>query len=58
MDLTKVGVIGVGHLGRLHASLYQEVEEAKLVGIFDVDQEKAKNLPMKLMSGLTKMWTN
>jgi len=44
MDLTKVGVIGVGHLGRLHASLYQEVEEAKLVGIFDVDQEKAKKL--------------
>jgi predicted dehydrogenase len=44
MELTRVGVIGVGHLGKLHATLYQEVEEAKLIGIHDTDIEKAKKL--------------
>ncbi len=48
MDLTRVGVVGVGHLGRLHASLYQEVEDAKLVGIFDTDSEKAQNIAREL----------
>jgi predicted dehydrogenase len=42
MNKVLVGVIGVGHLGRLHASLYKEVENAELVGVFDTDHEKAQ----------------
>jgi predicted dehydrogenase len=37
----KVGVVGVGHLGRLHASLYKQVAGVELAGIYDLDSERA-----------------
>ncbi|MBD3225158.1 MAG: gfo/Idh/MocA family oxidoreductase, partial [Caldithrix sp.] len=40
METTKVGVVGVGHLGKLHTSLYKEVKDCEIVGIFDVDEKK------------------
>jgi predicted dehydrogenase len=36
-----VGVIGVGHLGSLHAKMYAGIESAYLVGLFDVDSARA-----------------
>jgi len=36
-DRIKVGVIGVGYLGRHHARLYAELPGATLVGVADVD---------------------
>jgi predicted dehydrogenase len=39
----KVGVIGVGHLGSIHAKLWSENEDIELVGLYDVEQEKSKN---------------
>src|SRR5262245_12259788 len=36
-----VGVIGTGHLGSLHAKLWNEVETARLVGVFDADPARA-----------------
>jgi len=48
MEKTKVGVIGVGHLGKLHATLYKEVNDARLVGIYDIDQAKSKALADEL----------
>ncbi len=36
----KVGVIGVGHLGRLHVRLFKELGKAELTGVYDVDNEK------------------
>ncbi len=48
MKQIKVGVIGVGHLGKLHASLYKEVFDAELVGIFDTDERKCKNIAKEL----------
>jgi predicted dehydrogenase len=44
MNKTKVGIIGVGHLGRLHAGLYKEINNAEIVGIFDSDQQKATSV--------------
>ncbi|MCA9733658.1 MAG: Gfo/Idh/MocA family oxidoreductase [Deferribacteres bacterium] len=41
MKKTKVGVLGTGHLGRLHTILYDKVENAELIGIFDVNQNRA-----------------
>ena len=35
--IVKVGVIGVGHLGRHHARNYAQLSTAQLVGIFDTD---------------------
>ncbi len=37
----KVGVIGVGALGRHHTRLYKNVENAELIGVFDVSNENA-----------------
>ena len=40
----KVGVIGVGALGRHHARLYAQNPGAEVVGIFDVQSETAKKV--------------
>lgn len=48
MDRVRVGVIGVGHLGRLHASLYKQVSDADLAGIYDVNVEKNRQLASEL----------
>ncbi len=48
MEKLKVGVIGTGHLGKLHAKLYNQVEDAELIGIYDQDQGKAKELAKDL----------
>ena len=37
----KVGVIGVGALGRHHARLYKECALAELVGIYDINTDRA-----------------
>jgi len=44
MRKINVGVIGVGHLGSLHATMYSQLEHANLVGVFDVDEQKAQNV--------------
>jgi len=40
----KVGVIGVGHLGRFHAMNYNKIDQAELVGVYDVDAERAAEI--------------
>jgi len=44
MNKVPVGVIGVGHLGKIHASLYREIKSAELVGVYDSDVDKAKKI--------------
>ncbi len=41
MEPVRVGVVGVGHLGRLHALLYKHVPRAQLAGVFDISPETA-----------------
>lgn len=36
----KIGVVGIGHLGKFHAQKYHELEEAELVGLCDHHGEK------------------
>jgi len=38
----KLGVVGVGSLGQNHARIYSELEEAELVGVFDIDMQRAE----------------
>ena len=40
----KVGVFGVGALGRHHARLYAQSPNAEVVGIFDVNKETAEKV--------------
>lgn len=44
LDKIRVGVVGVGYLGRLHARIYSELEDSHLVGVFDTNKEKAEEV--------------
>ncbi len=39
MDKIRVGVIGVGHLGSIHAKIYKESPNCQLTGVCDTNQE-------------------
>lgn len=47
-ETVKVGVLGVGALGRHHARLYQQVPGAELVGIYDNHPERAAEIAAEL----------
>ncbi len=42
MKRLKVAVIGVGHVGEYHVQKYATLPEAELVGVVDIDKERAK----------------
>ena len=44
MDPLNVGVIGVGHLGSLHTKMYAQTSLVNLVGVYDVDSQRAKKV--------------
>ena len=44
MKIIKVGVIGVGYLGRFHAQKYAAMEGVQLIGVADVDSERAEEV--------------
>jgi predicted dehydrogenase len=44
--MLKVGVFGVGHLGKFHLKNWEEIENAKLIGFYDPSDENA-NQPKK-----------
>lgn len=42
MEKLSIGVIGVGHLGKLHTKMFKQIENCQLIGIFDANPEQAK----------------
>ena len=40
----KCGVAGVGYLGQHHARIYKELSQCELVGVHDVDQDRAREI--------------
>lgn len=40
----RLGVVGVGYLGRFHALIYSRMPNVQLVGVVDVDQETARRV--------------
>lgn len=42
--MLKVGVLGAGHLGKIHLRLLQQSERYKLVGFYDADAINGKNV--------------
>lgn len=42
MDKIKIGVIGVGHLGKIHLHLLKEAPQFELTGFFDTDDETCR----------------
>jgi predicted dehydrogenase len=39
MAKLKIGVIGTGHLGRLHVKMYKQISECEVVGIYDINKQ-------------------
>lgn len=42
--MLKVGVVGVGHLGKHHARIFSGIENCKLVGVYDKITERANEI--------------
>ena len=40
--MTRVGVIGTGHMGQYHVNVYSEIPNAKLAGIADISKERVE----------------
>jgi predicted dehydrogenase len=48
MTPLRVGVVGVGHLGTLHARMLAQLEEAELLGVYDRDPARASAVAHEL----------
>ncbi len=42
MEKLKVGVIGTGHLGKLHTKMFSEIPGCELIGVFDLNNSQAE----------------
>ena len=43
----RIGVIGVGHLGQHHVKHYKTLDNVELIGVFDIDRERASEISKK-----------
>ncbi len=48
MDKLKVGVIGIGHLGSIHAKIYNELPSCVLTAVCDTDENRINEASQKL----------
>jgi predicted dehydrogenase len=48
MDKLKVAVIGVGHLGSIHAKIYKDIPNCSLVAVCDTDKERLDSVTQSL----------
>ena len=46
--MLKIGVLGAGHLGKIHLRLLQQSEKFELVGFYDENQENAEKISKEL----------
>ena len=47
MDRVRAGVVGVGHMGEYHVGVYAELFDVDLIGIADIDPERAQRVAAK-----------
>ena len=50
MNEIRVGVIGVGYLGKFHAEKYAAMDNVRLVGVADIDRSRAEDLAARFGS--------
>ncbi|WP_315816478.1 Gfo/Idh/MocA family oxidoreductase [Paraflavitalea speifideaquila] len=53
--MLKVGVFGVGHLGKFHLNNWKEIKDIELVGFYDPDDVAAQEVTEKYQ--LARFWT-
>ena len=46
--MLKIGVVGAGHLGKIHLKLIKEIDAYELCGFFDVDADSSKRIAEEL----------
>lgn len=46
--MLKIGVLGAGHLGKIHLRLLQQSEKYELVGFYDPNQENAEKISKRI----------
>ena len=44
MKKVNCGVVGVGYLGAHHARIYSEMDQANLVGVYDLNPKRAQEV--------------
>ena len=44
MERIKIGIIGIGYLGEFHVKQLKRCENAELVGIYDIDENRLKTI--------------
>lgn len=42
--MLRIGVLGAGHLGKIHIKCLKELESFELVGFYDIDENRAKEM--------------
>jgi hypothetical protein len=47
MSNLKVGVVGVGHIGREHARIYSQLPGVEFVGVYDLDGQVAEKVAQR-----------
>lgn len=47
MTKIRVGVVGVGHIGREHARIYSQLPEVEFVGVYDLDGQVAHKVAQR-----------
>ncbi len=50
----RMGVVGVGSLGQWHARIYSEMPDAELVGVYDHDKKRAKEIAERYHAAVYK----
>ncbi|MEK7474340.1 MAG: Gfo/Idh/MocA family oxidoreductase [Candidatus Coatesbacteria bacterium] len=55
-DKVRIGMIGVGQIGKSHVGQYKNIPEAEIVAIADVNEAEAKRVAAEL--GVTRVFTN
>ncbi len=54
LNKLKIGVIGVGYLGRFHAEKYSRMKDVDLVGVADIHPNRAQEIANKLQTRMFK----
>lgn len=44
MEKLSIGVIGVGHLGKLHTKMLKQIENCELIGVYDTSSEQSNSV--------------
>jgi predicted dehydrogenase len=48
MNKLKVGIVGTGHLGKLHTKMFKSIENCELVGVYDSNPKQLKLVSSEL----------